>query len=691
MPIRLSGLASNMDTDSIIKELMKAQGLKKTKVENKLTKLEWTKDIWKDMNSKIYKFYTGPLSKLKTQGSFATKKATSSNESKVTVKAGTGAATGSHNVQVNKLASAQYVTGFKLDKDKNEIEVTGKTTLEDLGFAIDDGSQSTDGSKNEIVIKINNSGKTTNLYVTAETTLNDLVNACAKAGLNASYDNTQKRLFISTKESGIDNYFEMTTDTVVVTADREEVRNLLGYHNEGTSGSARFQMDQTIDTYTELLAITDRTKEQQKAFDEAEKKLKEYTKSNTIADVQKDYDSLTSNVENIKCPGKIEEEIRDKYKDLTNPPPEETILAEINEAVDSEKSKYVKYKLDEYEKINSGELPSTVTNRFYDNQTKMLGALKSAGIKDATNKIDNNNLDDIGIGTITVTDNVCSTSISGNKVSIISSDNSEIIYNGAKLEGTSNQVTVNGVTFELHGVTGENEKVTLTVANDTDAVYDMVRNFVKGYNELLQEMNKLYNADSARGFNPLTEDEKGSMTDSQIEKWEQKIKDSLLRRDDNLSGLLSSMRSNMAGSVTVNGKNLSLSTFGIVTGVYTEKGLLHINGDGEDPIYGGYEDKLKKALEENPEDVMAVLNKLADNLYQDMSNKMKGTSLRSALTVYNDKEMAKLEKSYKKDIATLEKKLKEVENRYYKQFTAMETAMSKLNSQSGQLSSMLGL
>jgi len=88
---------------------------------------------------------------------------------------------------------------------------------------------------------------------------------------------------------------------------------------------------------------------------------------------------------------------------------------------------------------------------------------------------------------------------------------------------------------------------------------------------------------------------------------------------------------------------------------------------------------------------MKVLNKLADNLYQDMTSKMKGTSLRSALTAYNDKEMDKLEKSYKKDIATLEKKLKEMENRYYKQFSAMESAMSKLNSQSSQLAGMLGM
>ena len=275
--------------------------------------------------------------------------------------------------------------------------------------------------------------------------------------------------------------------------------------------------------------------------------------------------------------------------------------------------------------------------------------------------------------------------------SVVSAANSIIVYNGADLEGSSNQVTANGVTFELHGVTEGSDTVSLTIANDTDAVYDMVRNFVKGYNELLQEMNTLYNANSSRGYNPLTDDEKEAMTDDQIEKWEQKIKDSLLRRDDKLSDVLSTMRTNMAGSVTVNGKNLSLSTFGIVTGAYTEKGILHIAGDSEDSLYAGDTDKLKKALSENPDEVIQVLTKLANNLYQDISDKMKSTSLSSALTIYNDKEMDKLETRYKKDLATLEKKLKNMEDRYYKQFSAMETAMSKLNSQSSQLSSMLGL
>ena len=70
---------------------------------------------------------------------------------------------------------------------------------------------------------------------------------------------------------------------------------------------------------------------------------------------------------------------------------------------------------------------------------------------------------------------------------------------------------------------------------------------------------------------------------------------------------------------------------------------------------------------------------------------MKSTTLSSALTVYNDKEMTKTLTGYKSDLTKLETKLADIENRYFKQFAAMETAMSKINSQSSALMSMLGM
>ena len=39
MAIRMTGLISNLDTEGIIKELMQAQSMKKTKIDNKITKL----------------------------------------------------------------------------------------------------------------------------------------------------------------------------------------------------------------------------------------------------------------------------------------------------------------------------------------------------------------------------------------------------------------------------------------------------------------------------------------------------------------------------------------------------------------------------------------------------------------------------------------------------------------------------
>lgn len=219
----------------------------------------------------------------------------------------------------------------------------------------------------------------------------------------------------------------------------------------------------------------------------------------------------------------------------------------------------------------------------------------------------------------------------------------------------------------------------------------MVKQFVKDYNTLIDELNKAYYAESARGYEPLTDEQKDAMSDTEVEKWETKIKDSLLRRDNTLGSLLTAMRGALNGAVEVDGKNYSLSSFGICTTKYTERGKLHIYGDQEDPDGMLYDDKLRKAIEEDPEKVMEVLQTISNNLYNTMKDKMKATELSSALTFYNDKKLTKDLTSYKKELTKQEKRLQEIEDRYYKQFAAMETALSKLSSQSSSLASMLGL
>lgn len=114
MPIRMTGLTSGLDTESIVNQLMSAQRTKQTKVENKKQKLEWKQEIWKGLNTKIYGFYKDSLSKMKYSSNYSTKKASVSDSTKLTATAGTNAAAGSYKVEINKIASGTVCDKWKI-------------------------------------------------------------------------------------------------------------------------------------------------------------------------------------------------------------------------------------------------------------------------------------------------------------------------------------------------------------------------------------------------------------------------------------------------------------------------------------------------------------------------------------------------------------------------------------------------
>lgn len=512
MPMRISGLASGMDTDNMVAELMKAERLKETKLKNKITELEWKQEKWSDLNNKLYSFYTGPLSKIRLDGTFNKKQASSTNENKLLVSAGIGAPVGNHNVQIKSVAGAQYVTGDKISTDINGNDINLSTKLSEIG------GTSTGGT----TITMECGGKTASLAVTRDTTIDEFLDTCEKVGLNASYDSNQKRFFISSKESGLKNAFYITQ---------------------------------------------------------------------SIGDTE-------------------------------------------------------------------------------------------AGFK----------LENLGLSEVTKETNQDGTEVisTGSNVTFVPSSDAKIIYNGAEITSSSNTIDVNGLTFDLKNVTVGDETISCTVSRDTQAIYNSVRDYIKAYNGILKELNDAYYADAVRGYEPLTDEQKESMSEKQIEQWEDKIKKSLLRRDDIVSYISSSARTIMYKSVEVQGKNYALSSFGISTAKYSEKGLFHIDGDQEDALTAVEPDKLMKAITENPDAVQEVFNQLGKELYATMAEQMRSSDISSALTFYNDKEMNDNLREYKLDLDYMEDKLAAKEDQYYKQFAAMEAALSKLNSQTNSLSAMLG-
>ena len=238
-------------------------------------------------------------------------------------------------------------------------------------------------------------------------------------------------------------------------------------------------------------------------------------------------------------------------------------------------------------------------------------------------------------------------------------------------------------------------------AQDVDSAYNTIKNFIKSYNELIDEMNKYYNEKDA-GYDALTEDERSKLSDTQIEKWEEKAKQGLLRRDSTLQTLLSGMRTTLNQGVQVtmadgSTKTMTLASLGIVTGDYTENGKLHILGDEDDDQYSSETNTLKNLLESGSDIVGQVIggttstSGVGTQMYDYLRKSMtRIEGVRSTQTFYNDKTLDSEIDDYDDDIDKWDEKLQNLEDKYYDQFSKMESAMAKLQSQQSYLSSLFG-
>lgn len=711
MGIRMSGLSSGMDTEAIVKELMSAQSLKKNKVVKAKTKLEWTQTKWADLNTKLTGLYNNFVTKMQLSTAYKTKKTTISDTSKASVSAKTNAVNGSYTMEVKNIATAQYLTGAKIDASATD-------KLVDL-----------DSSLLNKEISITTGGTTTKFAVTADTTLKDFTSALQNAGLNASFDDAQKRIFISSKDSGVANTFSISTSglsNAEVTA-RGALCEAAGYSNMSNTNKASFDeamqalqtsgvgtddYNKALDTIAKLSYDTKKASADTAAetyvkaklysekYSEYEEKARESLKNTYLDDdgnlktgkTQEDYDKAVAKKADTDTVSYISSQLK-----------EDDVKLQIEEAAFSGKTE-----------ADMADFSEKAVSKYYSSGVKAFTGMdgvdedsektrmaayteKYASVTDRNEALSSSALTSLGLADISVdadgkvtvnggANDSTNTSIPTGMALIEGSD-SKIILNGAELTSSSSVVSANGLEISLTGVTKENESVTFSVATDTDAIYDSVKSFLKEYNSVMKEMNTLYNADSAKGYEPLTSQEKEAMSDDEVKEWETKIKNSLLRSDSTLGSIINAMRSAMQTTVEYDGGTYALSSLGIKTSTdYTEGGLLHIYGDPDDSVYSAKDDKLKKALEENPDVVIATLTGVFGNLRQTMSDKMAGSKYSSSMSFYNDIKMKSDVKDYESDIKDWEDKLAEMEDAYYSKFTAMETALAKLQSQQSTMS-----
>ncbi|MBU3214281.1 flagellar filament capping protein FliD [Clostridium estertheticum] len=305
---------------------------------------------------------------------------------------------------------------------------------------------------------------------------------------------------------------------------------------------------------------------------------------------------------------------------------------------------------------------------------------------------------------------------------------------------SSNKFTVNGVTYNLTGVNTGTETSNVTVTSNSDTVVSNVKKFIEDYNTIISTINTKLTEKKDKNYAPLTDAQRTSMSDTQITTWEAKAKVGILRKDDNLSSLLTQLRGTLyspvystsdsadasTGKIALNFGGYGSGAVGIETSADTTDG-------GKLVIKAGNEAKLKSVIENNMEDFKKLfigsssstlstneayagskkykedgIFKRMDNILRDYVaspglGKDGGYTLSGSMNIFVNKQYdfslsgtagknTLPDQVYSKtqSVSKYQTQLEAAQTRYYAKFTALEKAMNALNSQQSSLSSMLG-
>lgn len=278
----------------------------------------------------------------------------------------------------------------------------------------------------------------------------------------------------------------------------------------------------------------------------------------------------------------------------------------------------------------------------------------------------------------------------------------------------SNNFTIDGVTYNLQNdkdSSGAELSTTFTITQNTQKVYDKISGFLDKYNEIVDKIQTKLSEKKSYDYPPLTDAQRSSMSASQITDWETKAKTGILKNDQNLRNLLSSMRSAFTSAVSNAG--LSFGKYGSNSiGLDTSS---DITEGGKITIVD--EQKFKAAIAQHGDQILKLFTNVStaedkttkfneSGIFQRLSSIFvdnvgyTGTTLNSAIltkyanyqgdySIYGSAGNNTLpDQLYRQTqlIKKLNSDFSDKQEQYYKQFSALETALTQMSAQQSMLS-----
>lgn len=677
--MRIGGLASGMDIDSIVGELMKAQRVPLDKLKQKRQVIEWQRDDYRSMNSMLLNFRQ-ELTNMKLSTAYRARTTSSTNTDRVTATASSAASQSSYSIsRVDQLASAATrITNEGISADStNKIDASKSLYSQQAKLDSTSGFTWSEGSVGSKTIAADGTSTTFSL------------------GLNAGEQIlTAEASKMTVKVNGA--AYQIVTDPAATLTDNQV---LLGADGSLTFSNAlakdsSIKADYITDQKVTSSTLTAETSEWQLGggIVGASLNLQVGTASyvtNGASDAE-GFTQLVASGDPTTVLGKIN---LDTGKVVFNEP----------QAVGTELSATYKQQYSAFN-ITSQTSKGAVSENFLvassESLTQVVSKVNSsnAGVSmfydsfsdkvSLTRKETGDFLAGAG-NEISATGTFAADLLKFSGSTETGGQNAKFTINGLQTERTTNTFTMDGVTFTLKQTFTDGNAVSVNVSNDTTKVFDNIKGFIDKYNELIDKISKKTSEEYYRSYSPLTDQQREDLSDKQQEKWEEMAKSGLLRRDPILSQALSGMRTDFYAPVqnaSVNPIFNQLASIGIkTTANYMEGGKLQID-----------EAKLKKAIEEDPTSVenlfratgtndseQGIMHRLTDTVNQAM-DKLKeraGNTFSTNQQFMLGRQLSNVDKQ----INRFEDRMKIVEDRYWRQFTAMEKAIQKANSQSSYL------
>lgn len=691
--MRITGMASGMDINQMMKDIMRAERVPLDKLTQQRQVLEWQRNDYREMNMLVTKFRDSIFDSVLMRTNMASKTVESSNSDKITATASAAAGNSTYRIsEVKQLATAasnfsnkklselnSELGGNPIDSSKSLQSQLGNNTVWKKGviekqsftmnstttgpfeLKVDEGVSVTEPL--DAIVKVNGE-----LYevVDTETALGE-----GKVYLNSTDGTLSFHDTLTNESKNLNKEFQISV-SYITDKKKEEFtpteETSSFYLKKGSINLASLEIRRNGDTTP--LTIVENEDEITDSnvyinLETGQIKFKNKTKDKIEVTYQQNY--LTGAITTHNETGETKEKyIFEGNKSLDN------VLSEISSSGVGVSGFYDSFS----DKVS---MTRTETGRFNPAGTEMnfVGDFFTNVLGLNSQRADANK------------NGVIETGETGE----IGGQNAIFTVNGLETERYSNTFSLNNVTFTLKDkITLDENPVMLSVNTNTEKVFETIKGFVDEYNELIDKVQVKLKEERYRDYKPLTSEEKEALSEREVELWEEKAKSGMLRRDTILTNGMNQLRVDVYSPVTVseNAAFRQLSDLGITTTKdFMAGGKLELN-----------EAKLKEAIGKDPEAVYQVFaadgNSFGEKGLARRMRETLGTMRENIINrAGNDTRqnhqftIGRNLDNIEDRISSFERRLQQVESRYWKQFTAMEKAMQRSNNQANFLFSNL--